>query len=298
MSHRILAISLALLCSFLCSFLCANAQGVRTSKPRWVGNPPRTEYSTFYFVEVSSDMASSLAGARTSALEQLSANVARTDNIAVSEIYTDKSQQRYSSSSGVRGTGTDSYMFELHADGTAEPIHSRRIDEYWTPVQRGGMNILEYHAIYAVERKGQQADFSHISVTNRYGMNGLWRSAIVPGWGQFHKGAVLKGSLILGGCAVLAGGIVFCDNQRSDYSRKIAGTHDASLIRSYATKRDHFATARNVCIGAVAALYAYNLIDAVAAAGARRLVIDNGKYSVAPGVSPFGTPVVAASVKF
>lgn len=280
----------------LCSLLLANAQGVNSTKPRWVGNPPRAEYSTFYFVEVSSDMSSSLAGARTSALEQLSANVARTDDITVAEIYTDKSQQQYSSSTGVRGMGTDNYAFELHAEGTSAPIHSRRIDEYWTSVQRDGMNVLEYHAIYAVERKGQQADFSHISITNRYGMSGLWRSAIVPGWGQFHKGATLKGGIIIGGCAVLSGGIVFFDNQRGDYSRKITGTHDVTLIRSYATKRDHFATARNVCIGAAAALYVYNLIDAVSAAGARRIVI--GKYSLMPSISPYGTPMVAASVKF
>ena len=294
MRRRILILCLAL----LCSVSLAAAQGWRTAKPRWVGNVPRTEYSTFYFVEVSSDMATSLDGARTSALKQLSANVERTDNISVKEIYVDKSQQIYSSSAGVRGEGTDSYTFELRSDGISEPIHSRRIDEYWVSSQREGVNVLDYRAVYAVERKGQQADFSAIGVTNRYGVSGLWRSAIVPGWGQFHKGANLKGGLILGGCAALAGGIIFFDNQRSDYVKKISGTHDVSLMKSYSTKRDHFATARNVCIGAVAALYAYNLIDAAAAPGARRLLINNGKYSVMPGVSPYGTPVIAASINF
>ena len=90
MSRRISILCLAL----LCSVSLADAQGWRTAKPRWVGNVPRTEYSTFYFVEVSSDMATSLDGARTSALKQLSANVERTDNISVKEIYVDKSQQR------------------------------------------------------------------------------------------------------------------------------------------------------------------------------------------------------------
>ena len=53
MRRRILILCLAL----LCSVSLADAQGWRTAKPRWVGNVPRTEYSTFYFVEVSSDMA-------------------------------------------------------------------------------------------------------------------------------------------------------------------------------------------------------------------------------------------------
>ena len=183
MSRRILILCLALLCS--ASF--AGAQVWRTAKPRWVGNVPRTEYSTFYFVEVSSDMATSLEGARSSALKQLSANVERTDNISVTEIYVDKSRQRYSSSTGVRGDGSDSYTFELRSEGMSEPIHSRRIDEYWVSSQRGGVNVLDYRAVYAVERKGQQADFSAIGVTNRYGVSGLLRSAVIPGWGRVRR---------------------------------------------------------------------------------------------------------------
>lgn len=294
MTRRVSILFLAI----LCAFSSASAQGWRNTKPRWVGNAPRTDYYTFYFIEVSSDMATSLEGARTSALKQLSANVERTDNISVTEIYVDKSQQKYSSSSGVKGYGADSYTFELRSEGMSEPIHSRRIDEYWVSMRRGGVNVLDYHAIYAVERKGKQADFSSIGVTNRYGASGLWRSAVIPGWGQFHKGSNLKGGLILGGCAVLVGGIIFFDNQRSDYMKKISGTHDVSLIKSYSTKRDHYATARNVCIGAAAALYAYNLIDAVAAPGARRLAIGKGKYTVMPGVLTDGTPMVAASINF
>lgn len=270
-------------------------------KPQWIGNTPRS-HSGFYFVEVHSDMANSLSGARSSIMQELSAGVERTDKVSVKEIYEDRSTQTYTST-GTRHSSTDYYQLNLSVDGESRPIRSRRIDEYYKTSFRGGSKVLDYYAIYAVEKSGYNADFSDISTTSSYGARGLWRSAIIPGWGQFHKGANLKGGLILGGCAALTAGIVFTENQRSDYMRKIAQTHDVNQIKNYSTKADHFATARNICIGAAAALYLYNLIDAVAAPGARRIVVHHRSsagqtYSFAPTVMPDGTAGMAASITF
>lgn len=294
----------ALIFIFILSGIAQSSSQNRSSlKPRWIGNTPRIESPTFYFVEVHSDMATSLDGARASVLKVLSAGVERTDRISVNEIFEDKSEQRFSTSGKVSGSNTDYYALQLQAEGYSRPIHSRRIDEYWVSARRGGGSVLDYHALYAVERRDVSADFSIIGVTSRYGARGLWRSAIIPGWGQFHKGANLKGGLILGGCALLAGGIVFTENQRADYAHKIKGTHDIGLIRSYSTKRDHFATARNICIGAAAALYLYNLIDAVATPGARRIVVKRDSrqersYAVAPALLPDGTAGLTAAITF
>ncbi|MDE6045693.1 MAG: hypothetical protein K2G10_00110, partial [Alistipes sp.] len=82
-----------------------------------------------------------------------------------------------------------------------------------------------------------------------------------------------------------------------DYVRKIVQTHNAELKRIYATKRDHFATGRNICIGAVAALYIYNLIDAVAAPGAERIIV-HSPYAFTPTILNDGAPALAASVTF
>jgi len=108
---------------------------------------------------------------------------------------------------------------------------------------------------------------------------------------------------MLGGCAVLAGGIIFTEHTRADYVAKIAQTHNTQAIRTYTNKRNHFATARNICIGAAAALYVYNLIDAVATPGARRVVVKKGKnsqrrYAFAPTVSEYGRPMLTTSITF
>ncbi len=295
MRYRILIISILLLLGTVSS------SGQNTLKPKWMRSIPNASSSDFYFVKVHSDMGSSLSGARTAIMQELTAGVERTDRVTVKEIYEDSSTQNYSSK-GVSLNDVDHYQLNLQVDGSSRPIRSRRVDEYWRTSLRGGSRIYDYYALYAVERQGRKADFSVISTTSSYGARGLWRSAIIPGWGQFHKGANLKGGLILGGTAALAAGIVFTENQRSDYARRINQTHDIKLIRSYQTKRDHFATARNICIGAVAALYVYNLIDAIAAPGAQRVVVKkraNGRtYAFLPAVTDDGTPVMAATVTF
>ena len=43
--------------------------------------------------------------------------------------------------------------------------------------------------------------------------------------------------------------------------------------QTYNSKADNWESGRNICIGAAAALYVYNLIDAVAAKGARRVTV-------------------------
>lgn len=114
--------------------------------------------------------------------------------------------------------------------------------------------------------------YDDLEITTQYGTHALWRS-IIPGWGQFYKGCYLKGGMLIGGCAILAGGIVATENIRADYARKIGETHEIEYRKLYAKRVDQFSTVRNVCIGALGAVYLYNLIDAVASPGARRVVV-------------------------
>lgn len=291
-------ICICMLMGCCCYAIAQKSTGLR---PKWVGNTPNSNDNAYYFIEVYSDASISLNAARASVKQEIASNVERTDKVSVNEIFEDNSTQLYDGDK-VSMQSHDSYQLKLNVEGTARPITSRRIDEYWKPVQRGGTTVLDYHALYAVERNGIIADFSNISTVSSYGVHGLWRSAIVPGWGQLYKGSNLKGGLILGGTIALVGGIIFTENQRMDYINKIAKTHDANNRRTYTTKSDHFATGRNICISALAALYVYNLIDAVVAPGARRVVIkksQKGKsYTFSPAITLEGNPVMTALVDF
>ncbi|MDE6294641.1 MAG: hypothetical protein K2M03_01105 [Muribaculaceae bacterium] len=234
--------------------------------------------------------------------QEIASNVERTDKVSVTEIFEDKSVQQYDSNSNPILSSSDSYQLKLNVEGSAVPIKTRRIDEYWESVERGGMTLLDYHALYAVERKGGNADFSDISSVSSYGVHGLWRSAIVPGWGQLYKGSTLKGGLIMGGSVALIGGIIYTETMRQDYMNKIKNTHSSELIRKYKTRADNFALSRNICIGGLAALYVYNIVDAIVAPGARRILVrKNGRgagYALSPGLSADGSPAVMAQITF
>ena len=56
-------------------------------------------------------------------------------------------------------------------------------------------------------------------------------------------------------------------------------------LQTYNTKADNWSNARNVCIGAAAALYLYNIVDALVANGRKRAVTQKKVYfSLQPAV--------------
>lgn len=97
--------------------------------------------------------------------------------------------------------------------------------------------------------------------------------SLAPGVGQFYKKEYLKGGLLLGGTLAGAGGIIFCESQRQSYTAQIQQTHDINVQRNLSARAQNMATARNICIGATALVYIYNLVDAAAARGNRKVQV-------------------------
>lgn len=183
--------------------------------------------------------------------------------------------------------------------GKETQFSAENVDEYW---ERGSDGRYKLTTLYMRSVDNSTPRFDDYRLTTNYGARGLWRSAIVPGWGQFYKGSNLKGGLILGGTVLLAGGIIYTENMRQDYMNKIKKTHNTDHIRSYKNSADNFAMGRNICIGAVAALYVYNLVDAIVAPGARRVLVkksaDGRGYAVLPTVTCDGGPALVAQFTF
>lgn len=279
----------------------ASAQDASSDKikPQWLHKLPTATNSSFKY-DYKSANASSLNMARKNCLTELVSSSGLSQGVVVFSDY--KSNEKVSQVWN-NGKLTEKVVFNTDTQTSMKSKEStlfiENIDEYWTRDNSGTYYLT---TLYAISSPETTPKFDDVERTTKYGTLGLWRSAIVPGWGQFYKGSYLKGGLILGGAIALAGGIIFTENQRTDYVNKITKTHDTDAKRAYATKRDHFATGRNICIGAVAALYVYNLIDAVVAPGARRIVVKshaNGNtYAVMPSVTAEGNPVMTASVTF
>ena len=120
------------------------------------------------------------------------------------------------------------YLFQVAARGNQEPI----FDNYnCYPITLDGIAVL--------------------------------KSALLPGLGQFHKGQNAKGVGFLAGEVVSVTGIVVAQSMRHTYINKMNSTNNANLKKAYADRANVCTTVRNISIGAAAAVYVWNVLDAI-----------------------------------
>lgn len=269
---------------FLGTAWCCAQEASDKVKPQWMRHTPAAKTYGICYVPVtvySTDWQS----ASTLALNELTKYLPRNWNVST---VTDVERESYMEREGADKIGTNkrTQTYRLHVRNEGEPvtIRCKEVDSYWEETFIGGNNQLKHTILYQVIAPNTMTDFEQTITTSQYGIHGLWRSMIVPGWGQFYKGSKAKGAMFLGGTAALAGGMVYCQSRIANNRSLAAQTYNPEHLRIYSRRISNFSTARNVCIGATAALYVWNLVDAVVASGARRVVVKPvtsfGSYSL------------------
>lgn len=160
---------------------------------------------------------------------------------------------------------------------------AKYIDDYWEYISYpDGSKGYEYYALFAVSASPNAPIYDEFSITRSYGLKPLAMS-IVPGWGQMYKGSTGKGIAIIAAEVATVGGIIFTENERAtNYSKMIS---QPQYAKQYKARVDNYETARNCCIGAAIAVYVYNLIDAIVAPGARRVVVEPRNLQFSPMAS-------------
>lgn len=257
-------------------------------KPTWITNPPNEGNNSYSFKVVVSE-SETLQNASAQSIRSLVSMVEHDENIKIEEFYEVEEKSQYSSLTKTDIEDfKDKYVLKIgtHID---KQLYAQKYKEYIEEFKRNGKTWIRLYVLYAVQRNNSvSARFDEVKFTTKYGMRGFVRSMIVPGWGQIYKGSAVKGGFILGGAVAVAAGIIITENTRADYIKKM---HEQPKFADvYNSKATDWETARNVCIGAAAALYIYNLVDAVAADGAERAIVKkrNNNFSFAPVVTPDG----------
>lgn len=262
--------------SLLFSCQCFYAQSAGRIKPRWISETPVPTNNSYRFHVTYVDNSESISGARMQSKSELYRIVEKSESIKVIEAYDMESRQRYTESSVTEKTD-ELYAMTIESDGEAVDLVYMKLDEYWCESVVGGIKRKELYTLYAVARPGVEPRFDDVYFTNRYGIKGMARS-LVPGWGQLYKGQKVKGACIMGGEVLLIGSVIVSENLRSSYIKKMK--EQPKFFQTYNSKADNWANIRNVCIGAAAALYVYNLIDAAVSPGARYAVVKKAKLPV------------------
>lgn len=250
-------------------------------RPDWLSDKLPLPTNETFFYQITSAKAYSLDSARNGAFKELINYIDQTNNIKVSGEITVSSFSNQTKSI-VNETINKEYFYKYKIDSEELFITFRKVDEYWEVEKNDeGEKIYSCYCLYMVSRNLSSLSFDQVDFSYKYGMSALWRSALVPGYGQIYKGSTAKGISILGGEVALITGVILTENTRSSYRRKAKETYDVNKIRSYTDKADNYETARNICIGGAIALYVYNVIDAVASNGRKR-TITNKRISFTP----------------
>lgn len=147
-------------------------------------------------------------------------------------------------------------------------VKSRVIDEY---VER---NTNGEYTVYILTQTAKHPDnpYEQVNVTDEYPFSAR---CLVPGMQQLYKGQTAKGVAFIAAEVVSIGGIVVTESMRGDYSGKAAIETNAKRKVEYIDNANSMQTARNICIGAAAVVYIWNVVDAVVTKGSKHVVTNN-----------------------
>ena len=204
---------------FLLGITNASAQKVlrksENMRPVWlVSKTPETTNETFHYQLVEAEN-ESLEKARHDCLLALSRYIEQAWKIS-GEAETDIRMEQKN------GAYKESSVYNFHYKIENEEINvtTTKYDEYWEYVYYPGGGRYHCYVLFGVADVPAPR-FDRLSFTRKYGVRGMARSLIVPGWGQMYKGSTAKGLCILGGEVLLAGGIIASESLRSSYVKKM-----------------------------------------------------------------------------
>lgn len=282
MNNRIL---LALIFILLTANI-ANGKGKSDRlKPRWMTSSLPVPKSTGYIFILAQGSGQSLEEARQMSIVNLTSKLEHERGIVIdSHVKIEKRSEKNS-----RPVKNQEFTLEASEKGKQINLTCRVVDEYWES-DNGKFLVTELYTVNDNTQPNKGSYSDEITLTTSYGVAPVVYS-LIPGVGQFAKGSNLKGSLILGGTALGVAAVILCENQRATYTQKMK--ERPQHFDFYRNKKSDWETGRNIVIGATAALYLYNLIDAAVMPGRRRIVVKKHhyNYAVAPVVYDNGAGV-------
>lgn len=232
--------------------LCATASA-QSVEPKWKSQGLMD--LTYSYVEVVSADASTVSDARDKAAQA----IVQRRNLAVGAEMKVKVVDGKITSSG------DQKMI----------VTARILDEYAEEV--GYNNWRVYLLVQTL--KHPQYSFENITVTDQYPFSAR---AFVPGMQQLYKGQKTKGIMFIAAEVACVGGIVVSEGLRTSNINLINSTHNAQQRAQYTDKANMWQNVRNGFIAATAAVYVWNVVDALAAKGARYVKQGSAQFALAP----------------
>ena len=165
---------------------------------------------------------------------------------------------------------------KITSSGSQDMIVTARIlDEYVEELSYGGWRVY----LLVQTLKHPQYNFEPVVVTDEYPFSAR---SFVPGMEQLYKGQKTKGVLFIVSEVACVGGIVISEGLRASNVNLISSTHNAQQRATYTDRANMWQNVRNGFIGAAAAVYVWNVVDALVSKGSRYVKTGSDTYAFAP----------------
>jgi len=243
--------------------------------PGWVRDTPEGQYFNYFNGLGTSNK--SLSDAKKLAISDAISTIIMQGEIKIdSKIFTSVSENTISKGRNINTTIRDSVASEVMIKGQSSYIEGLAIEEEYWHTRKLSKGLLYDYWILMKVPKSEYIGFD-IPVQKGYGFAPVWRSALIPGWGQFHKGEPQKGWRFLISETACVSSFFISNYFSQNYSRKAENERDYDKRKFYNDWSNRSYTIGTVSGIVAGAIYIYNVFDSVTSKGAKKYAQQNTK---------------------
>lgn len=167
---------------------------------------------------------------------------------------------------------------EINIKGETQKIAGLKTEDvYWQEDEKGNELIYRY---WILMRLPQNIEDTNFQINQTYGFAPVWRSALIPGWGQFYKKQTKKSYIFLGSETVLVGVALFSNYLSIHYNDKANKEMNITTRKEYMDWSDS-AEAIAITTGiAAGVVYIYNVFDSIISKGAKKYAANSNQIEL------------------
>ena len=235
-----------------------------SERPRWITETP-PGYVNDYYVGIGRSSVSE-SDARNIALGDALQRIVQSGTITLQGSQEIKTQsiEKFKDGQTVSFDAIDNVVNDIRIIGESKTIKGLREEEYYTE---------EHNGVYTI--------WSLVKIPKKYSVpydspskySPVWRSIILPSWGQFYKGHSSKGYVIaISEAVLLPAGFIF--NNLKITNEADARNARTQVLRDYYNDQSNtFSNLSLACFITASAVYLYNVVDAVASGAEKEYVV-------------------------
>ena len=251
-------------------------------KPVWLSDKPK---SNIYFYYVGNADSDTLKKSKEIAISDVLKQLSNEGKFSI-DVQSESTLKQKITTQNQKENISEAFNITAIVKSTNEKVSIKGLkieEEYWQLRQmQNGQIKYEYWIL--MKRPQKEYENNHIIDKQGYGLAPVWRSAIMPGWGQLYKKEKNKGFALLIGEGLLLSGVVVSHIMYSTNIEWANGTTDYKSRLNYIDNADYWFTTRNVCGVIAGVVWIYSIIDSMTSKGAK-IYTENKRIEIYPNIA-------------